>query len=309
MTDTKSQTGIKTILLVEDEAFIALAEKTILEKNSYHVIVAYNGEQAIESVEAGDAIDLVLMDINLGKGIDGTQTAQNILAIQDIPIVFLSSHTEPEVVEKTEAITSYGYIVKNTGETVLLASIKMAFRLFQAKQTVEENQKILLTMLEVSKHLVETVDLQTILQTSSDHLANLIGLNTGAIYLMYRDRIVLEASTPPLPEDVPDHFRDALLQDHPHIERAIKTAAPICVYDFESEELTATEREIVEGRSLCSVLYIPLISRGKPVGIFLAGATKPTEPVPESVINLCVTLSNIVAVALENAMLLAPVRE
>jgi hypothetical protein len=34
------------------------------------------------------------------------------------PNCFLSSHTEPEVVEKTEGITSYGYIVKNSGETV-----------------------------------------------------------------------------------------------------------------------------------------------------------------------------------------------
>ncbi len=40
------------------------------------------------------------MDINLGPGIDGTQAAEQILNKKDIPVVFLSSHTEPEVVEK-----------------------------------------------------------------------------------------------------------------------------------------------------------------------------------------------------------------
>jgi len=73
------------------------------------------------------------MDIDLGPGIDGTQAAERILEHKDIPVVFLSSHTEPEVVEKTEKITSYGYVVKNTGVTVLDASIKMALKLFEAR--------------------------------------------------------------------------------------------------------------------------------------------------------------------------------
>ena len=40
------------------------------------------------------------------------------------------------MVEKTEKITSYGYVVKNTGATVLAASIKMAFKLHAAHQAL-----------------------------------------------------------------------------------------------------------------------------------------------------------------------------
>ena len=65
---------------------------------------------------------------------DGTQAAREILKEKDIPVVFLSSHTEPEIVEKTEKITSYGYVVKNTGIVVLDASIKMALKLFDEKK-------------------------------------------------------------------------------------------------------------------------------------------------------------------------------
>jgi PAS domain S-box-containing protein len=89
------------------------------------------------------------MDINLGEGIDGTEAAERILRIRDIPVVFLSSHTEPEVVEKTEGITSYGYIVKNSGDTVLLTSIKMAFRLFEAKRNDERFRHIMDSMQDV----------------------------------------------------------------------------------------------------------------------------------------------------------------
>ena len=42
-------------------------------------------------------IDLILMDINLGSGMDGTQAAEQILRTNDIPILFLSSHTEPNM--------------------------------------------------------------------------------------------------------------------------------------------------------------------------------------------------------------------
>ena len=123
----------KTILLVEDEFLIAMTEKLELEKYGYAVRTVTTGEKAIETIKTSSGIDLVLMDINLGDGIDGTEAAEIILKDHDIPIVFVSSHSEREVVEKTEKITSYGYVVKNSSITVLDASIKMAFKLFNAK--------------------------------------------------------------------------------------------------------------------------------------------------------------------------------
>jgi PAS domain S-box-containing protein len=133
----------KTILLVEDETIIAMTEKTTLEKFGYKVIIVNTGEEAVTAVEKTPAIDLILMDINLGTGIDGSEAAEIILGQLDLPVVFLSSHTEPEIVAKTEKITSYGYVVKNSGDTVLQASIKMAFKLFEAKMREKEKEELL----------------------------------------------------------------------------------------------------------------------------------------------------------------------
>src|SRR6056297_1692418 len=135
------------ILLVEDEALIAMNEARMLKKHGYEVVTAYKGEKAIEAVDSDSEISLILMDIDLGKGIDGTEAAEKILEKQDIPVVFLSSHTEQDVVEKTEGITSYGYIVKNSGETVLLASIRMAFRLYEAHIELKNQKENLRTAL------------------------------------------------------------------------------------------------------------------------------------------------------------------
>lgn len=135
-----SMNGKKTILLVEDESIIAMASADSLHKYGYRVVVAHSGEKAADLAVGDLSIDLVLMDIDLGPGIDGTEAARRILKQRDLPVLFLSSHTEAEIVEKTEKITSYGYVVKNSGDTVLLASIRMAFRLYDAHLREKEKE-------------------------------------------------------------------------------------------------------------------------------------------------------------------------
>lgn len=137
----------KRILLVEDEVLIALATKKKLEEKGYEVIHAKNGELAIDYALKLSP-DLILMDINLGSGIDGTEAAKRIIDEIDVPIIFHSSHSEEEVVKKTEGITSYGYVIKNSGDFVLNASIKMAFRLHEAKQGKKKLNELLIKTTE-----------------------------------------------------------------------------------------------------------------------------------------------------------------
>ena len=151
---------LRLILLVEDEAIIAMEEAMTLQSEGYEVIQAFSGEEAVLIAGRRNAsIDMILMDINLGSGIDGTEAARQILEFCDIPIVFLSSHTEKEVVDKTEKITSYGYIVKNFPPIILNTSIKMAHKLFLEKKRVKESNAALEEMNEnlkvVNRELVK----------------------------------------------------------------------------------------------------------------------------------------------------------
>ncbi len=165
----------KTILLVEDEAIIAIAGKKSLEKYGYNVIIANSGDRAIEIFKNDDRIDLVLMDIDLGSDIDGTETAVCLLKERIVPVVFLSSHTEPEVVARTEKITSYGYVVKNSGITVLDASIKMAFKLFDANKQIiasEEKQKAMISNIS---DVIGIIDSDGIIRYKSPNIARWFG--------------------------------------------------------------------------------------------------------------------------------------
>lgn len=102
---------------------------------------AHSGEKAVELFRAGpDAVDLVVLDINLKPDMDGIETARRILSMRDVPVIFLSSHTEKEIVKKTEEVSSYGYVVKNSGVYVLEAAIKRAFALREKEEELKRSE-------------------------------------------------------------------------------------------------------------------------------------------------------------------------
>ncbi len=126
------------ILFVEDDSITALTLAKQLKREGYNLTHINNGEDAVKEVLSnGKKFDLLLMDIDLGPGIDGTIAAKKIVEKVDIPVVFLTSHTSDDFIQKTEKLTSYGYVLKNSGFAVINASIKMALKLFNAKKEIE----------------------------------------------------------------------------------------------------------------------------------------------------------------------------
>lgn len=144
----------KNILLVEDEPVTARLTGEMLRRQNYEVDHASSGEEAIRRLQDHPA-DLILMDIDLGEGrIDGTETARQILSRHDLPIVFHTSHSEKEMVERVKGITRYGYVLKNSGEFVLRESICMAFQLFESHRKTRESED---RLLQITTNLEDVV--------------------------------------------------------------------------------------------------------------------------------------------------------
>jgi PAS domain S-box-containing protein len=136
------------LLLVEDEALIALAEKQAFARAGYEVEHVLDGESAIELAlkrasgrEPGRRFDLVLMDIDLGAGIDGGEAARRIRAAGGPPVVFLSSRAEDAALAKTRDAGGYGYILKGSGERIVLASVRMALGLARVLRELSESEE------------------------------------------------------------------------------------------------------------------------------------------------------------------------
>ncbi len=130
----------KTILLVEDDSNTAEIISALLRKNRFDVLTAASGEEAIRIVSRGQMIHLILMDIILESDMDGIEAAKSILQDHDIPLIFLSGHSDTEILQRTEEIASYGYVLKHSGHSILIASIKMALNLYEARQKVRKQE-------------------------------------------------------------------------------------------------------------------------------------------------------------------------
>jgi PAS domain S-box-containing protein len=168
----------KKILLVEDDLLIAFSQKNLLEKYGYLVTSVTNGEEAVNFCKSQiKMIDLILIDIELGKGMNGIQAAEQILKISDIPLIFLSSHTEKEIVQQTEHVTNYGYVVKDSGITVLDASIKMALKLYTANQKLIKTKDKLEATLKALPDLLFVVGLDGLIFEYNSPLSELLYKN------------------------------------------------------------------------------------------------------------------------------------
>jgi len=115
--------GRQTILLVEDEPIIALDRERRLRSYGYGVITAYSGESAVRIALKEPLIDAILMDVDLGRGMDGTQAAREILGKRHLPVVFLTSHTEEETRTRGMNIQGARWVGKNADDQVLMKSL------------------------------------------------------------------------------------------------------------------------------------------------------------------------------------------
>lgn len=150
----------RTLLLVEDERLVALAQRTRLERAGYQVVQAARGEDAVEEALSNSSISLILMDIDLGPGMSGPEAARMILERRSLPIVFLTGHSEQSYVDQVQQITRYGYVLKDSGEFVILQTIRMAFELSEAHERSRWHEHQMSLLAENMQEIILTTDLE-----------------------------------------------------------------------------------------------------------------------------------------------------
>ncbi|MBD2664532.1 two-component hybrid sensor and regulator [Richelia sinica FACHB-800] len=121
------------IMIVEDEVIIAMDLAEDLETLGYEVAeVVSSGEKAIEKVSEIQP-DLILMDIMLKGEIDGITAAGEIAKMFDIPIVYLTAHTDKNTMLRAKSIKHCGYIIKPFDRQDLQKTIEKALTTDQCK--------------------------------------------------------------------------------------------------------------------------------------------------------------------------------
>jgi two-component system cell cycle sensor histidine kinase/response regulator CckA len=90
----------KTILLVEDEEMVRKLACDILQSGGYQVLVAKNGEEAIETCKTHTGtIDLMVSDVVM-PGMNGKQVAERVRPLhQEMEVLFMSGYTDDAIIQ------------------------------------------------------------------------------------------------------------------------------------------------------------------------------------------------------------------
>ncbi|HEY5283653.1 MAG TPA: ATP-binding protein [Polyangia bacterium] len=156
---------------------------------------------------------------------------------------------------------------------------------------------------DLSNAMSTTLELDLLVQVIADGVSRLLGVETTAVYLVEEDDLSLAAATPPLDPDLPASLRRAKREDHPHIDQALKARRPIVLPDTSQATLSPAERSVVELRGLRSLLYLPFYLNDDPIGLLIIGTVNVLHTFGEHEIDLCSTLANQLAIAVQNARL------
>lgn len=114
----------KKILIVEDEAIVAMENKMNLSMAGYSVVASVSsGEDALYKI-AEVIPDLILMDIKLKGSISGIETVEQIRKKNNIPVIFITGNSDNKTLEQIKDITNTTYLLKPVLTQDLLEEVK-----------------------------------------------------------------------------------------------------------------------------------------------------------------------------------------
>ena len=117
------------VLVVEDNLRTRNLEKFVLQEEGFEVAEAGSGEEALETLAAGNTA-LVLLDIGL-PGMDGFTTCQRIREFSRVPIIIVTAEDKDDDKVRGLELGADDYVTKPFSTNELTARVKAVLRRFE----------------------------------------------------------------------------------------------------------------------------------------------------------------------------------
>jgi PAS domain S-box-containing protein len=130
-----------TILIVEDEAIVALDLKSQLEDLGYTVVGTADCADRALALARGKQPSLILMDVMLKGPMDGIEIAAELSKEQDTPVIFLTSFSDADTVQRAARTAPYGYLTKPFQVKELAAGIEVALHKARMERQLRESER------------------------------------------------------------------------------------------------------------------------------------------------------------------------
>jgi PAS domain S-box-containing protein len=134
---------MKRILPVDDEVIIATRLQDILISFGYDVPdIASSAEEAIDQARTLKP-DLIIMDIVMPGPMDGIAAAEKIREELDIPVIFLTAHSDEAHISRAKLSDPLGYILKPFDESQMKSAIEVALHKNELDKLLKETNQTL----------------------------------------------------------------------------------------------------------------------------------------------------------------------
>ncbi|MDR1787644.1 MAG: response regulator [Treponema sp.] len=119
-----SITRLKTVLIVDDDPAMLLLTNNILKNDGYAVTFATSGADALEMLD-GTLVDIAVLDIQMPHmtGLELYKRMQADERLKCIPVIFVTSENDKDMVLQAVAMGASGYVVKPYDELALLQKV------------------------------------------------------------------------------------------------------------------------------------------------------------------------------------------
>lgn len=129
------------ILVVDDEKSIVDIIKFNLEKESFKVVTAYDGYQAMDQFKEENP-DLIILDVMM-PGMDGYEVCRRIRAISNVPIILVTARAEEIDTVLGLEMGADEYVTKPFSVRELMARVRAGLRRYSAlTQKAEEKTEV-----------------------------------------------------------------------------------------------------------------------------------------------------------------------
>jgi chemosensory pili system protein ChpA (sensor histidine kinase/response regulator) len=127
---TELPSAALNILVVDDSPSVRRVMTNILKTNGMHVLVAKDGVEGVETVNSGERIDAVLLDVEMPRmdGYEFLRTLRSDPNQRDLPVIMATSRVSAKHKQKALDLGANDYLVKPFQDDVLIGTIRRLVR-------------------------------------------------------------------------------------------------------------------------------------------------------------------------------------
>ncbi|OGO20785.1 MAG: hypothetical protein A2Z15_01980 [Chloroflexi bacterium RBG_16_50_11] len=295
----------ENLLVVDDDLDFLGIIRQILEKKGYKISTAPSAREALSLLKE-HFYNAAILDISLPDE-DGTELLSKILELHpDIIAIMLTGHSSVKNAVQSLNRGAFAYLEKPVNPENLLTVIN---RGMEKQRLVLENRKLMdelerhnritNTLLSVSQAVAQTLDLQKIIDSALEKVADCIGVEASFVYLRDKDKLKLKGhhglsiqTVKNMPKEVPSTtgiFSNLIEQSGPLIiEDLVKANQP--------------ELKFLKNVGYRSFAGVPLTILGENIGV-LGIATDFNQIFSPNNIDLLTGIGREIAIAVRNAQL------